>query len=59
MSRRACDPATYPPTTPTAFDSVPTWTATRPSSPKWLTDPRPSLPSTPDACASSTITAAP
>jgi hypothetical protein len=38
--------------------SVPTWIATRPCSPKWSTDPRPSRPRTPDAWASSTKTAA-
>ena len=45
--------------TPIAFDSVPTWIATRPWSPKWSTVPRPFRPSTPDAWASSTKTAAP
>src|SRR5436190_14666067 len=58
MSRRSWEPATYPPSTPTALLSVPTWIATRPWSPKWSTEPRPSLPRTPDAWASSTKTAA-
>src|SRR6266540_6963049 len=36
-SRRAREPATYPPSTPTALDNVPTWMATRPWRPKWST----------------------
>ena len=38
-----------------AFDSVPTWTSTRPCMPKWSMVPRPFFPNTPLACASSTI----
>ena len=45
--------------TPTAFDSVPTWIATRPCEPEVVTEPRPLSPRTPEACASSTNTAAP
>ena len=52
-------PHTYPPSAPMALDSVPTCTSTRPCMPKWSTLPRPLRPSTPDACASSTIMMAP
>ena len=41
------------------MDIVPTWMSTRPWSPKWSTEPRPLRPSTPEAWASSTNTAAP
>ena len=33
-SMRWCDPAMNPPSTPMAFDSVPTWMSTRPLRPK-------------------------
>ena len=46
-------PATYPPTTPIAFDNVPIWKSTLSDKPKCLTVPAP-LPSTPEPCASST-----
>ena len=49
------DPATYPPSAPIALDSVPTWMSTRPCMSKWSIVPRPFLPNTPLACASSTI----
>ena len=48
-----------PPSTPIAFESVPTWTSTRPCRPKWSTVPAPPVPSTPEACASSIIMIAP
>ena len=48
-----------PPSTPIALESVPTWMSTRPCRPKWSTVPAPPVPSTPDACASSTIMMAP
>src|SRR4030065_150187 len=38
-----------PPSTPIAFESVPTWTSTRPWSPQWSTVPEPPAPSTPEA----------
>ena len=48
-------PATYPPSAPIAFDSVPTWMSTRPCMSKWSMVPRPFFPKTPLAWASSTI----
>ena len=56
---RSREPQTYPPSAPMAFDSVPTCTSTRPCTPKWSMVPRPLRPSTPEACASSTIMMAP
>lgn len=41
-----------------ALESVPSWMSTRPYKPKWLVVPLPCSPSTPEACASSTITTA-
>ena len=41
-------PAMNPPSTPIAFESVPTWMSTRPWSPKWSTVPAPPVPSTPE-----------
>ena len=46
-------PATYPPTTPIALDSVPIWKSISFSKPKCFTVPFP-FPVTPDPCASST-----
>src|SRR5881397_1497787 len=48
-------PATKPPTTPNALESVPTSTSTRPWRWKWSTAPRPLSPRTPSPCASSTM----
>ena len=55
----AWGPAMNPPSTPIAFESVPTWMSTRPCRPKWSTVPAPPVPRTPDACASSIIMIAP
>eukprot|EP00964_Phaeocystis_antarctica_P045136 scaffold25972_cov27-Phaeocystis_antarctica.AAC.1 len=43
-----------PPMTEKALERLPISMSTSPSSPKWLTTPRPPSPSTPSPCASST-----
>ena len=59
QSTRAFDPATNPPSAPTALLSVPIRTPTRSSVPVNSHTPRPVSPKTPVPCASSTITVAP
>jgi hypothetical protein len=53
------DATANPPRLANDFENVPTITSTWSSSPKCSQTPRPSLPSTPTPCASSTITRAP
>src|SRR5438309_360848 len=56
---RSFDPATYPPTTPRAFENVPSWTWILSSTWKCDATPRPPSPRTPSPCASSMYTMAP
>src|SRR5439155_88735 len=56
---RSFDPATYPPTTPRAFENVPSSTWILSSTWKWDGTPRRPSPRTPSPCASSMYTMAP